>query len=268
MIFTGNDLRRMIIACSLRAHVGHIGSALSIADMMAVLFTRVLRGFNSGAPDADCFILAKGHAALAYYCVAQRLGLLSQEVLDTYCHDGSILGVHPEHGIPGVEFSTGSLGIGLSMGVGAAYARKLRGRAGHVYVLVSDAECNEGSLWEAVMFAGHHQLANVTVLVDNNGMQALGETRGILGQDSAVARWRAFGWDAVDVDGHDAKALERALTAPSSGAPRVVIGRTVLGKGVSFMEGKVAWHYFPVDKDQAAQALSDIDAADGKGGAS
>ena len=256
---TGRELRRRVIEVSLKAGVGHIGSALSICDLIAVLFRDTLRGLGSKEPDRDRFILSKGHAALALYCGLERLGLITGQELETFCKDGSRLGVHPEHGIPGVEVTTGSLGMGLSIGAGLALSTKMRGGRSKTVVLVSDAECNEGSHWEAVMFAAHHRLATLTAIVDANGFQAMGPTSGILSLEPHEERWRAFGWDAKTVDGHDEAALKSALDAPGDGRPRVVVAKTVAGKGVSFMEHQLQWHYYPVNEEQARRALKDLE---------
>ena len=205
-------------------------------------------------------MLSKGHAALALYAAFHLRGWLTREELDTFCGEGSRLGVHPEHGLPGVDFATGSLGHGLSMGAGAALAARLSGSPRRVFVLVSDAECNEGSLWEAVMFAAHHRLANLVAIVDDNGQQALGHTRQVLDLSPLGARWRAFGWDVHEVDGHDQDAIARTLESLPAGAnaPHVVIARTVFGKGVSYMESQIKWHYWPMSDAEYAQALSEV----------
>ncbi len=263
----GTRIRRIILEQSKRAHVGHIGSALSVADVLAVLYGRVMRIPAPEDPDRDRFILSKGHSALALYAALHLKGWLSSETLDSYCGDDSLLGVHPEHALRGVDFSTGSLGQGLSMGAGAALAARIQGSSRRVFVLVSDAECNEGSLWEAVMFAAHHGLANLTAIVDLNGQQALGYTRDVLDLSPMAARWQAFGWHADEVDGHDAEALTDALgfEHPAGGAagvrPRAVIARTIFGKGVSYMQNKIKWHYWPMSDDEYRQALEEIGAA-------
>jgi len=259
--WTGRDLRRRVIEISFLAGVGHIGSALSISDILAVLFRDLLRGIGSKDPNRDHFILSKGHAALALYTALEKIGLLPSGELETFCKDGSRLGVHPEAGVPGVEFTTGSLGMGLSVGAGLALSAKLRNAAGRTVVLVSDAECNEGALWEAVMFAAHHRLGSLTAIVDLNGLQAMGPTIDILDLSPIEDRWKSFGWEAVAVDGHDEAALARALVAPRADRPRVLIARTVLGKGVSFMENRQEWHYYPVNAEQARRALSDLEGA-------
>jgi transketolase len=259
---TGRGLRRRVLEVSQKAGVGHIASALSICDILSALFGGTLQGIGSRDPDRDRFILSKGHAALALYCALEHLGVLMPAELETYCSDGGRLGAHPEHGLPGVEVTTGSLGMGLSVGTGIALSARLRGSRARTYVLVSDAECNEGSVWEAVMFAAHHRLSSLTAVVDANGFQALGRTREILDLEPHEEKWRAFGWDVVAVDGHDEDALCEALRAPSpERRPRALIARTVAGKGVSFMEGRVEWHYLPVSPEQARRALSELEPA-------
>lgn len=186
---------------------------------------------------------------------------MTREELSSYCGDGSRLGVHPDHSLPGVDFSTGSLGHGLSLGAGAALAARLQGSGRRVFVLVSDAECNEGSLWEAVMFAAHHRLANLVAIVDDNGQQALGHTPDVIDLRPLADRWRTFGWEVVEVDGHSVVDLAAALSAldPGSGPPRVLVARTVSGKGVSFMEGLVKWHYWPMSEEEYRRALEEIE---------
>ncbi len=163
---TSYQIRRIILEQSKRANVGHIGSALSVADIIAALYFNVLHIPEPADPDRDRFLLSKGHSALAVYAALHLKGWITNEVLNTYCADGSLLGVHPEHALKGVDFSTGSLGQGLSIGTGAALAARHQRSTRRVFVLISDAECNEGSIWEAVMFAAHHNLSNLIVLVD------------------------------------------------------------------------------------------------------
>lgn len=251
-------IRRIILEQSKRAGVGHIGSALSIADIVAVLYAGVLKG-GPDDPERDRFILAKGHAALALYGALALRGWIPEELLDTYCGDGSLLGVHPEPALPGVDFATGSLGHGLSIGAGSALAAKLTGSPRRIYVLMSDAECNEGSVWEAVMFGAHHKLANLTAIVDLNGQQALGYTTDVLSLAPMAQRWRAFGWDVHEVDGHNREDLGRTLVSLSpSGAPHVLIARTVFGRGVSFMESQIKWHYSPMSDAEFRTAMEQV----------
>jgi transketolase len=254
-------IRRIILRESKRANVGHIGPALSVADIVAALYEHILSIERPTNLDRDRFILSKGHAALAVYAALCLKGWISGAQLDMYCTDGSLLGVHPERGLPGIDFGSGSLGHGLSVGTGAALAARLQNSRRRVFVLVSDAECNEGALWEAVMFAAHHKLSNLVAIVDQNGQQALGYTKDVLSLEPLAERWRAFGWDTVEADGHNVAALRSALELrPDAGKPRVVVARTVAGKGVSFMENQVKWHYWPMSDSEYRQALAEVEA--------
>jgi transketolase len=254
-------LRRWVVEQSHAARVGHIGSALSIVEMIAVLFGRVLRAPGSDRPDRDRFILGKGHAALALYGALRYLNVIDERIFRTYCQDGSLLGVHPEPGLPGVEVGTGSLGQGLSVACGQALSLARRNSPARVFALLSDAECNEGQVWEAVMLAAHHRLRNLVALVDCNGMQAMGATEGILNLNPMAARWAAFGWRAIEVDGHNTDALAEALTAglADQSGPVVVVAHTSLGKGVSFMENRLEWHYRNLSNELAEQALQEVE---------
>lgn len=251
-------IRRTIIDQSYRANVGHIGSALSISDLVAAVVGGPAR--LDGEADRDRVVLSKGHAALALYAALHLDGRLDEGVIDTYCADGTLLGVHPEHGLEGIDFCTGSLGQGLSLGAGAALAAKRQGSDRRVYVILSDAELNEGSTWEAAMFAAQHRLDNLTLLVDLNGQQALGYTRDILDLDAVEDKFALFGWAAQKVAGHDQEALGAALTAPVDGRPRAVVAETTFGHGVSFMESEIKWHYLPLDDETFARALAELDA--------
>ena len=262
------EIRRTIIEQSKRAGIGHIGSCLSIADAMAALYGSALRIDSLDDPGRDRLIMSKGHAALALYAALHEAGWLSRAALDTYCGDGSAVAGHPEHVLPGVELSTGSLGHGLSVGAGAALAGRLHGHRSRVFVLMSDAECNEGSVWEAVMFARHHGLANLVAVVDVNGQQALGNTREVLDLDPLGDRWRAFGWHVEEIDGHDPEGIATTLdcldTGPA-GPPHAVLLRTVFGRGVSYMESQLQWHYWPMSDAQYEQAVAELSDAGAQG---
>ena len=251
-------MRRWIIEQSLASNVGHVASALSITDIVAVLWGSVMRAPGTADPDRDRFILSKGHAALALYAAMRHQEVMDAETFATFCRDNSLLGVHPEHELPGVDLSTGSLGLGLSVGCGMALGLKKKGSRARVFVLMSDAEMNEGAVWEACQFAAHHRLENLIAAIDVNGLQAFGYTKDVLDLSPLSGKWGVFGWDAVDADGHDHSGLLTAFNAPPKGGPRVVVARTVQGKGVSFMENRLEWHYRNLTPDMAERALREI----------
>lgn len=257
---TGQKIREIIIEQSYRAGVGHIGSALSISDLVACLYDGVLNVDSPGEPDRDRLVLSKGHAALAIYAAFALKGWISWADLDTFCGDGSALGVHPELVCPGVDFATGSLGQGLSFAAGAALAARLQSSKRRAFAIISDAECNEGAMWEAIMFAGHHKLGNLIVLLDWNGQQAFGYTKDVLDLSPIEKKFEAFNWDAQVVDGHDVEGLAKRIRAIDSadGRPHIFIANTTFGKGVSFMEHQIKWHYSPLSKEEYEAAMSDL----------
>lgn len=253
-------VRRIILEQSKRAHVGHIGSALSVVDIVCALYDRVLRISDPTDPERDRFVMSKGHAVLALYAALHLRGWLSAEQLGTYAADATLLGMHPEHRVRGIDFSTGSLGHGLSIGCGAALAGRLSGSRRRTFVLLSDAECNEGSVWEAAMFAAHHRLSNLVAVIDMNGQQALGYTRDVLDLSSMAERWQAFGWDAHEIDGHDVDEIARTIEQFDGveGPPHVLVAATVFGRGVPFMEGELVWHYLPMTDEEFVVALNAV----------
>ncbi len=256
---TGRRIREHVLRESRRANVGHIGSSLSIADILAALYGGILRVGSPEDPDRDRFVLSKGHAALALYVTLFLRGWLPESELATYCGDDSLLGVHPASELPGIDFSTGSLGQGLSLAAGAALAARMSGSRRRVFALVSDAELNEGSTWEAVMFAAQHRLSNLYLFVDLNGQQALGYTRDVMAIENPVERFTAFGWDAEEVDGHDVPAMTSAVAAAETDPrPHVFVARTVFGRGVSYMNGQIKWHYWPMSEEEFAQAMREV----------
>ena len=260
--FDGKQLRRIILEHSKRAHVGHIGSALSVADVhRSLVFPNPTNKVRiRKIKNRDRFILSKGHAALALYAALYLRGWMTEQELNTFCGDDTRLGVHPEKHLRGVEFGTGSLGQGISFAAGAALAARLSKANHRVFALLSDAECNEGSLWEAAMFAGHHKLSGLTAIVDWNSQQAFGYTPEVLDFSAMAERWKSFGWDVSEVDGHDAAALARAL-AKKTTLPHVVLAKTTFGKGVSYMEKQIKWHYWPMSDEDYRQALQDLEKA-------
>jgi transketolase len=265
-------MRRMVLSQSRRAHVGHIGSCLCVVEILSALYSSVLRAASPGDPDRDRFILSKGHAGLALYAALVLRGWLEEAALETFCGDNTLLAVHPEVGVPGVDFSTGSLGQGLSIACGAALAARLQASGRRVFCLISDGELNEGSVWEAAMFAAHHRLSNLHAIVDSNGQQALGRTCDVMDTSNLAERWKAFGWRTEEVDGHSVPQLVAALAAPSaSERPHMVVAKTVFGKGVSYMERgipvtqthlpvqPVNWHYLPMSEHEYRLAMEELE---------
>ena len=251
-------LRLAIVAAFASAGRGHLGSAFSLVEILRVLYDDVLR-FDPARPrwpGRDRMILSKGHGCLALYAILADKGFFPAAELARFCAPDGILGGHPEYGkVPGVEASTGSLGHGLSIGVGMALA--LRGQDRRVFVLDSDGECNEGSLWEAALHAAKHRLDHLTVLVDYNHMQSYGPTAEVLPLDPLGAKWEAFGFAVAEVDGHDPAALRTVLgrLPLRPGQPSAIICHTVKGKGVPFLEGNAKWHHKTKASEQEISAL-------------
>jgi transketolase len=241
-------IRMHALRMTSRGGSSHIGAILSMADLMAVLYGATLRvdPANPKWPERDRFILSKGHAGAGVYAALAECGFFPTTKLDTHYQDGSDLSGHVSHKrVPGVEFSTGSLGHGLSVGAGMAYGAQLDGKGYRVFTLLSDGECDEGSNWEAILFAGHHGLDNLVAIIDYNKIQSLAPVEQTLRLEPFADKWRCFGWNVVEVDGHDHEQIRAALAAPAAptGKPLCVLAHTVKGKGVSFMENSVLWHY-------------------------
>lgn len=257
------NIRKIILERSYQAHVGHIGSALSVADIIAMLYVNVLKIKSPEDAKRERFILSKGHAALALYSALYLKGWISEEDLHSFGTDSTLLGVHPEHRVPGIDFCSGSLGQGLTYGTGSALAARLQKSSRRTFVLLSDAECNEGAVWEAAMFAAHHKLSNLIAILDLNGQQAMGYTSEIMNLSPMSTYWKAFGWDVHEVDGHDIPAMEKIISNlnVSSGPPHILIAHTIFGKGVSFMEKQIKWHYLPLSDSEYQQACNEIENA-------
>ena len=259
-------LRRHVVRMCGEGGGSHVGSGLSVADIIAVLYGEVLRldPADPGWPDRDRFILSKGHAGACVYAALAERGFFPSSLLDQHYRNGSRLSGHVSHkGVPGVELSTGSLGHGL--GVGAGMAMQLRRRAGgqRVYVVLSDGECDEGSTWEAALFAAHHRLTNLCAVVDYNKLQSLASVSDTLELEPFVQKWRAFGWTALRVAGHDHSALMGAFAeAAESPRPTCILADTVKGRGVSFMENEVLWHYRSPRGEELKAALRELGAPD------
>ena len=239
----------------------HIGSILSIADILAVLYGSVLN-YKVESPKwkkRDRFILSKGHAGAGVYAVLAESGFMDVEKLKTHYQDGSDLSGHVSHkGIPGVEFSTGSLGHGFPVAVGMALAAKIKADKHKVYVLMSDGECDEGSNWESALFAPHHKLDNLIVIIDRNKLQSIHSTEKTLALEPFVDKWKAFGWNVVEIDGHDHEQLKSAFNSTVKHKPLCVVANTIKGKGVSFMENQVLWHYRSPQGSEYEAAMKDL----------
>jgi len=259
-------IRRHALAMTHRAQASHIGSCLSIADVMAVLYSGVLRvdPLNPVWPERDRFLLSKGHAAAALYAALAERGFFPKHWLESYCDDGAPLSGHvTRHLVPGVDVSTGALGHGLSLACGMALAGKRDHRSYRVFVVLSDGECDEGAVWEAALFAPHHCLDNLVVIIDYNGWQSLGRVNEVLDLHPLAEKWRAFRWSVVEVDGHDSQALTDLLSRvpTEAGMPTAVIAHTVKGKGIAFMEDDLAWHYKSPNDDELIRGQEALDQA-------
>jgi transketolase len=247
-------IRRKFLRMHFEVRSGHIASGLSAIDILTYLYGAWLQPL-------DKFILSKGHGASSLYATLHHFGKLSDAELASYYQDGTLLPAHPAPlGVAAIPAATGSLGHGLPIAIGMAHGYKyLFETDARVACLLSDGECNEGSTWEAALFAAHHCLHNLTVLVDANGIQGFGRTEDVLGLEPFVKKWEAFGFDVSECDGHDFDQLHAAVSRCSSGRPRCIIARTVKGRGVSFMENTVDWHYWPMTEAQFVQAMAELD---------
>lgn len=260
------QLRRDILEMLAEAGSGHPGGSLSCVEILTTLFFHKLHydPMNPRWDGRDRFILSKGHAAPALYAALAEAGYFPREDLLSLRKLGSYLQGHPDQRLtPGVEVSTGSLGQGFSFAQGMAMAGKMEGAPFRVYALISDGEMEEGQIWEAALFASHHQLDNLTGFVDVNGIQNDGFTKNILSSEPVADKWRAFGWHVAEVDGHSLPALLAAVdeAAETKGQPSMIVCRTVKGKGVSFMENNPEWHGKAPNREQLAQALAELEQA-------
>lgn len=240
-----------------RSKSPHVGSCLSCADILATLYCRILR--MDPWSERDIFILSKGHAAMALYSALHTFGILSDQDIEGYYRDNGTLPAHldrsPEKGI---EVSAGSLGHGFNMGMGIAYGFNKQGNGRKVYALIGDGETQEGSIWEGALFAPKLGLGNFTAIIDHNNLQGYGRPTEICAFEPLREKWEAFGWHALEVDGHDHRELTAALDEDAHGKPKVVIARTTKGKGVSFMEDQLIWHYYVVTDEHKAAALKEL----------
>lgn len=256
------DIRKTIYKIAHYAGGGHMGAAFSVTDIISVLyFDNVLKynAKNSDWEERDKFILSKGHACYALYAALAKAGYFSEEELWQIGKLGSKFGGHPKlHDIPGVEASTGALGHGLSFAIGIAYANKADNKKSHVYVVLGDGECQEGSIWEGALSAPTLKLDNLTVVVDHNKLQAMDRLETIVHMKPFADKWRAFGWNVVEIDGHDYDEIREALLIRKSGKPTVIIADTIKGKGVSFMENVPIWHYRMPNEEELQVLFKDL----------
>lgn len=257
-------IRRHGIEMTHLSHGSHIGAILSVADIIAVLYNDIayVDANNPKMPQRDRIILSKGHAGAAVYSALAEKGFIKIEELKTHYADGSRLSGHVSHkGVPGVELSTGSLGHGLSVGAGMALVAKKDGKQHFVYVICGDGECDEGAVWEAALFANHFKLYNLVAIIDHNKMQSLDFCENTMELFPFADKWRAFGWNVIEIDGHDHNALREAFKKAQSSTdkPSVIIANTIKGKGVSFMESNILWHYrFPHEGWEYENAVAEL----------
>ena len=257
-----NNIRKDAYRIARIAGGGHLAGACSSAELLATLYFGDVLRYDANKPqwnERDLFILSKGHVCFALYAVLLHAGFFSAEVLNGICQPGSEFGGHPKIGIPGVEASTGSLGHGLSFGIGNALVMKRKNCDRHVYVLMGDGECDEGSVWEAALSAPTLNLDNLTLIIDANGLQGMGKTDSIVSLEPFTEKWRTFGWNAIEIDGHDPQAIQEALLQRVVNTPTAVIARTIKGKGASFMENRAIWHFRMPDADETKILLDELD---------
>ena len=262
-----NNIRKHAVTMTSLGGSSHIGSILSIADILAVLYGSVLK-YKSNNPkwiDRDRFILSKGHAGAGVYAALAESGFMPLDKLKTHYQDGSDLSGHVSHkGIPGVEFSTGSLGHGLPVASGMALAAKINKKKHRVFALLSDGECDEGSNWEAILFAAHHKLNNLVAIIDRNRLQSIYSTEDTLALEPFFDKWKSFGWDVVEIDGHNHNEIFKSCKNDinPTNKPLCVIANTTKGKNVSFMENNTLWHYRSPQGDEYKLAIAELEKKD------
>lgn len=256
------DIRKTIYKIAHYAGGGHMGAAFSVVDIISVLYFDDVLKYDTANPewkDRDKFILSKGHACYALYAVLAKAGYFPEEELWSVGKPGSRLGGHPKLcEIPGVEASTGALGHGLSFAIGIAYANKIDHKDSHVYVVLGDGECQEGSIWEGALSAPTLELDNLTVIVDHNKLQAMDELENIVRMKPLAEKWKTFGWDVVEIDGHNYAEIKEALLIRQKNKPTLIVANTIKGKGVSFMENVPIWHYRMPNEEELPVIFHDL----------
>ena len=257
------EIRKQIFIQAYHGNGAHMGAAFSITDILGTLYFGDVLHYRADDPaweDRDKVILSKGHAGVALYAALALAGYFDKEHLKTFCQTGSNLGGHPRmNEIPGVEASTGALGHGLSFAIGVAYASKVDHRDSHVYGILGDGECQEGSIWEGALSAPTLELDNLTVIVDHNKLQAMDDLENIVHMKPFADKWKAFGWNVIEIDGHNYEEIREALLARQTGRPTLVVANTIKGKGVSFMENVPIWHYRMPDDEELTILLKDLE---------
>ena len=253
-------IKSNILQLSHKAKSSHIGGCLSIVDILVVLFNSILRK-KSGKKFKDSFILSKGHACLALYCILFEKGILSKKTLLSYGENNTLLMSHASHHVPGIKFSTGSLGHGLPVAIGSALSAKKDKNDRKVYVLISDGELNEGTTWEALMFAAHHKLNNLCVIIDYNKLQSLTFVSETIKIEPLAQKIISFGCEVKNINGHNILQLKKALKLKNKNKPRVIIANTIKGKGISFMENNIVWHYKSPNARELKKALKEVNNA-------
>jgi transketolase len=245
------QIRIRIIQISNRAKSSHVGSCLSIVDILVVLYKNFINKKN-------IFVLSKGHACLAYYCVLQKFGHFSNKTLNSYGKNNTILLSHVSHKVPGVEFSTGSLGHGLPYATGRALAEKINITNNKIFVLISDGELNEGTTWESLLFASFHKLDNLIIIIDYNKIQSLDFTKNILKLEPLRKKFQSFGCNVKNINGHNFIQIYKSFFVRENKKPTVIIANTIKGKGVSFMENSISWHYKYPNLKELKVAIKEI----------
>ncbi len=257
------EIRKLIFMQACAGGGAHMGAAFSVTDILGTLYFGDVLSYKPDNPwweDRDRLILSKGHAGVALYAALALAGYFDLDYLKTFCQPGSRLGGHPKiHEIPGVEASTGALGHGLSFGIGIAYANKADKKQSHTYIILGDGECQEGSIWEGALSAPTLGLDNLTVIVDHNKLQAMDELETIVRMKPFTDKWKAFGWNVVEINGHNCVEIRKALLTRCTGKPTVIVANTIKGKGVSFMENVPIWHYRMPNEQELQVLFEDLE---------
>ncbi len=256
------DIRKTIFKIAYHAGGGHMASAFSMTDIVVTLYFGNILKYDAKNPEweeRDRFILSKGHACYALYAVLAKTGYFEETEILNICKPGSAFGGHPKmHDIPGVEASTGALGHGLSFSIGMALAHKLDQKKNHFYVMLGDGECQEGSIWEGALSAPTLELDNLTVIIDHNKLQAMDKLENIVHMKPFVEKWKAFGWNVIEINGHDFKEIEAALKERKEKVPTVIVANTIKGKGISFMEQVPIWHYRMPNEEELSIVMKEL----------